>query len=740
MSTERSADSRDHESRTNTVFNYSHDEHENPSTFHQQSPRAIQEAKLSLASSVLFPDYFNDQNTTILSLKGIEEGARAVTLSSENFQSTSKTEQSDINASYQRHTSLQTPHENQLRHPLATKKEISASLWAIPKRKISQPIHPSNRLRTKPYSKLPKPSQTKSRLDLQTNLLRTRSSSCDILTNASQYEENKLLSGFYKCDYKLISDDIQRRKSSRNKGTHVLLNDKGNHKDEVQIQRIYDLEEAKAFAFVVRTRQMSQQGYIADQNKIAEHKSDEPFILYKKGKRAASEHLDLTDIQAIDLQKLFDEAVTLKLLASPTEAHRYNNIRKTVVMTYDLACSSVDFLNELLCRFFIPMPSCVSKSEASSFETYVKEPAQRKVVNTLIYWMTLRYSDFVENLYLRRLTRAFLEVAGWDCHSQVAKVLKEAKKVYTDLLTRKISSPNCSVVDEKMLRLTTEPTLRVKWLSSNCFRLNVSDVTKFLFQHSSQDLAEQLTLIDCQMHKGVRHWQLPFNLKNKSQQLQFADSKSQVNSSGNKQYSVYQKVVEQTNFRTFFFIYVIISHPEHHQKLEVILKLLDIAEKCLKLRNFQSFCCILGALLNTAVIIQKPQLNKLSIISKQRRAEFYTLYQKGYQLRKQIAESETPKVPCLMLVAEDIEKLLAAQPTCLELDERKLINFKLMEELDHSVSDYFVSQESIYDIQPVQPVLDFFQANVMRFMMMLDNQLSISRIQSQLMSLAQATE
>ena len=626
-----------------------------------------------------------------------------------------------------------------VRASLGNKQTLPKRNWARPKRKNSHPVKIGEYLDRRSasgfYSEIEadRDSLLSHNTEPQEGCELKRSKSCGKLVK-TRASETSVLQGYYKCDYKLVADDKKRLTSSAHCIEDLC--------SSPTVQRVYELEETKAIAFVWQVFRESHQNYVVDKNNMEEYKSDEPFIIYKKGYKPLDEGREFTDVQAIDLQKLFDEAVSFGGVGLDAVSPRCQKIRRILITTYDIACSSADFLNELLRRFFMPTPCSMSKQEAAQFNKFIKKPAQTRVISLLMLWMELRQNDFAENLYLRQLTRAFIDLVCWTCHEDIVKLMKLTRKSFEAILDRKQLREEFpkSIINEAAIKVTCNEKLRKRWVELDTTAVDVALATETLLQCSATEFAEQMTLIDSSMHQEVRHWHFPFNRKNKVRHLQYKRSISGEDRAEEEYHNLYQKIIEQTNYRAFFFIYILITNSKSYKKREIAAKLLDIAEKCLKLNNYQGFCCVIGALTNTAVLMQKPDFDKFSIISKQRKAEYFALYNNWRTLRLKIAQSTHPMVPSVLLVAETVEKLLVAQPCSFDLEERQLVNFKLMEELSGTVSKYFESQDSVYPIEPVSKLLDYLQLGIMRVMKTLDCELRISRIQSQLMILAQVLD
>lgn len=540
-------------------------------------------------------------------------------------------------------------------------------------------------------------------------------------------ETNKMSRALsYHCDFKIYIDGKENEKSVIQNQSRKNSVSKLDRKNSVHAKKVYNLTEAQAYAQVSQAFQASRKENIIDQNRLEERVSSDPFIVMssRMKNREKSHTREFTDIQWVCLQKLIDEIVSPEKDDIDFEERRFK-MKKTLIMTYDAVISSIDLFEQLMRRFFIPSPACISPKEAQFFEESVKEPAQMRVLHLLLYWMREREADFLENLSLRQLAMAYLKFATCVCSNDINEKLKEIK-TFLDPITENerafSQASTIDVVDRVIISLPSNPKSCQIWHINDSKTFHMSDAMKILFDFSPREIAEQFTLIDSVLYKDIRRWHMPHNLRNKLY----------VSKEGHD--NPYKRLIEQTNYRTFFFVYLIIAQNKEQKKISVVVRLLDIAKECVKIQNYQGYSCIMGALTNMAVVSQKIPWEKMPSLIQKRRKRYEDYYKNTRKLRNKIRESDPPLVPCLIIVSLDLEKIMSV-PIYLE-DSKRLINFRSLEEIALASEKFFSAQRSEFNFQPIHQILEYFQEDVLRLMVSLNSELNITKIQSYLQALA----
>lgn len=243
------------------------------------------------------------------------------------------------------------------------------------------------------------------------------------------------------------------------------------------------------------------------------------------------------------------------------------------ILSYDYYFKPENFLLEIIKMFFIPNPLFLSKNELKKFVSYKILPKQKKILSLLTLWVEIRPEDFIFCKNLGLLLKAFLSIMNLlykDSFNEEIVFIKE--KMMMDGQKNLMSSTIKKKKEQDQILIL--PAF-VKGNQNHCHVLDL-DCVRTLISHESaiffsvdvDSLVQQFCLIDYEMYKGVK----PYILSN--------NFKSPTNS------SCLNKIIQRYNFLTYYFILTIILQKENKEKVIIIMKFLEIAEKCVKYHNF----------------------------------------------------------------------------------------------------------------------------------------------------------
>ena len=501
-----------------------------------------------------------------------------------------------------------------------------------------------------------------------------------------------------------------------------------NHSN-VKIDRIVILDDVKFLRFVAKLEQDAMERSIPDRLKLEERRSDEPYVVLKKGDSSFASSTFTTDIQAIDLEKLLNQLCEYKLttnmkLLQDDEEHK-KKLLKIFLLSHDLFCSSVELLIELIKRFFVPFPSNATKNEKTLYNTLIRTPTQLVVLDVIASWIELRYKDLHENKYLSKLLEIFVRYAsGNEALLPVDENVKRCLRLFLFMKTHCFNIADLAEKAASKLKASPLETQAKGIMIYNIkSEMDIEVATNYLKRYSPKQLAHQMTRIDLQILKSIRIRNLPHNNKNTEDFLQ-----DDIHTYGFK----------HTNYLAFMMVYTIISQFKRKKKAKLITNLLETAFNLLALNNFQSFSCVMGALMNTATKIHPKIPRDSSSQNIKRRLEYEELFSNTTAFRNRISKAQLPKIPCIMIINEDLSKLVGMQNPYLELDARKLMNFKLMEESASVIDSLISTQTSVYDSLEHDSELESFLLDYpIRMMKKLDTGMNISQLQTKLMKIAQ---
>mgnify|MGYP000959179989 CR=1 FL=1 len=443
---------------------------------------------------------------------------------------------------------------------------------------------------------------------------------------------------------------------------------------------------------------------IFDKNSLEEKLSYEPYIIFKKLK---DKDADDMAIQGIDSQKLIDFICHHQNHEDESDETSRNKIMEVFFLTHDLYISSCDLLTEIIKRFFIPYPQMLTEQEKKIYEQMVQIPSQFQILDVLAFWNKTRPDDFEDDEKLSSLMHAFIKY--------VSKVATEGVVAALELLLVKPSPRKPSIA-------RTQTNLKKRASNPLVFYQEHAAIEIFLSYKPSQ-IALQMTNIDLEFIKEVRIRDLPHNSKNR----RGVDRSSTM--------SGLQKMINYTNYLTFFWIYHSI-HLCPIEKRKLVVRLIDVAEELLKLRNYQSFSIFMGILTNVAFKkICNKQIEKDSWIAP-RYSKLDNFYSDVQTFRNKMKSAPFPKIPSLVVITEDITKLEFMFKSYVESETRSLLNYHAMGEIAEMINLLVKPESHGYkEIQRDNKLYELFTNEPIKIMRKLDPQLNINQIQTKLMSM-----
>lgn len=438
--------------------------------------------------------------------------------------------------------------------------------------------------------------------------------------------------------------------------------------------------------------------------------SDEPFIILKNAKDTA--HTSKTKIRAIDIQKLID----LMCKYIPTadgkdddDHHMRIKIMTTFFITHDMCISAVELLKEIAKRLLIPFPAAMSEQERKHYRTNFLKPLQFQVLDVFAHWIKARPDDFRPDGLLAELFAALYEYT--------ADILIDSNKLGFELLLPDRSKVNRLARGSQSEQ--DEMKIPKSLLNNHVLTLDEGSAVEIFVSYSPDLMANQMTRIDLEYLNNVRVCDLPHNLKNR-----------RVNSNNR-----FQRMIEYTNYLTFFWINTILGVTENKKK-KLVAWLLETAERLLFLNNFHSFSIIMGALTNVALRgWMYKELDRRSV-TWHRFTTYEELYCDVAHFRKKIHDASCPKIPSIMVISEDITKMVALfDEFQIRLETRKLIDFQVMEEIAELIDSLLNKQHHMYNpIECNTRLHDLLVNEPRRVMRSLDHDMNISRVQTKLMA------
>ena len=368
------------------------------------------------------------------------------------------------------------------------------------------------------------------------------------------------------------------------------------------------------------------------------------------------------------------------------------------ILSYDYYFKPENFLLEIIKIFFIPNPLFLSKNELKKFISYKILPRQKKILSLLTLWVEIRPEDFVICKNLGLLLKAFLSIMNLlykDSFNEEIVFIKE--KIMMDGQKNLMSSTIKKRKEQDQILIL--PAF-VKGNQNHCHVLDLDSVRTLIshesaifFSLDSDSLVQQFCLIDHEMYKGVN----PYILSN--------NFKSPTNS------GCLNKIIQRYNFLTYYFILTIILQKQNKEKVIIIMKLLEIAEKSAKYHNFQCLLTVCNALSHLLVLRFKKAWESLPPASKKLDEKIKDLvcFNKNYKkLRKVIKECKPPFIPCLNIILRDINQY-DGDNEWVFLKDKEFVNLKKMEGLNDIIEQVILMQREKFNFERKPFYFEFFE-------------------------------
>lgn len=403
------------------------------------------------------------------------------------------------------------------------------------------------------------------------------------------------------------------------------------------------------------------------------------------------------------------------------------------VLTYDYYLTADNFFLEIIKMFFIPNPLFLSHNELKKFISYKIIPKQKKVLALLKLWIELRPEDFTASKSLGFFLKAFLLIIKLiykDTFKNEIKFMKELvlqTKISNYSLLKKNDRQFFCKKNEQILVLPafTDET------KNNCYILDLKILPSLLTHEfsiflatDSDTLVQQFCLIDYETFKYVKLYILSNSYKSPAQSYPL------------------NKIIQRYNFMTFYFILTITLQKNNQNKVKVILKFLELAEKCLKYQNYQSLLTICNALSHILTLRFKKAWDSLPEISKNLDEKikdlvgFNTNYKK---LRKIIKESKPPYIPCLNIILRDINQLNGEREWVF-LRDKEFLNLRKMENLRQIVKQIIDLPKHRYNFEKKTFFYEFFEKSFQKILELYCENIKMEDIEDKLFEISKKIE
>ncbi|EGC31783.1 hypothetical protein DICPUDRAFT_99093 [Dictyostelium purpureum] len=353
------------------------------------------------------------------------------------------------------------------------------------------------------------------------------------------------------------------------------------------------------------------------------------------------------------------------ILKLTSETHTELKFAKTFITTYRSFTTAEIFLSKLIQRYFTPNLRNITPH---IFIQKIQTPIQLRVLNVLRLWIEQYPADFHKEI-LKTLT-SFLNATRKNGHGQLS-----------DLILKKFN--NTKSPERLVVPAVVVPKQKIFWKKYT---------SEYIFSLSSNDIAEQLTLLDFDSYKSIEEIELLNQAWSKPEQ--------KINTP-----NIVNMVNRFNNFSSFV-SWAILRENDVKTRSKMMLKMIKICYALYKLSNFNGLIAGLSGLNTTAVY----RLNYTkSLIAKQYQKKFDLLCsfietKKSHKTYRDLIHSTCPPlIPYLGIYLTDLTFIEDGNQ-----DEIKgLINFKKRDLIYNTILEIQQYQQQGYTIKPKNSVLSF---------------------------------
>eukprot|EP01119_Soliformovum_irregulare_P016088 TRINITY_DN4627_c0_g1_i1.p1 TRINITY_DN4627_c0_g1~~TRINITY_DN4627_c0_g1_i1.p1 ORF type:complete len:1122 (-),score=370.58 TRINITY_DN4627_c0_g1_i1:3-3107(-) len=317
-------------------------------------------------------------------------------------------------------------------------------------------------------------------------------------------------------------------------------------------------------------------------------------------------------------------AATLdKLIVQLTCTQLDMKFQRTFLLTYRSFTTPEIFLTKLEQRFNMKVPKLPNKVSTAEYFTSTIQPIQLRVIGVLKSWIESSFEDF-DYVVMRKL-EGFIKTLEAEKHDRSAAIIKHT-------IQRQVS-------EKASIEITSNPT-KVMFQMPNVTSMSLLQI---LLQNSEEDIAKHLTAIDSKTFNSIKTVEV-------------------LNQAWNKERLKYRapnvlKMVEQFNSLSSWAASAIIWPEKLKNRVAMYIKLIEIAEHCRKLKNFNSMLGIAAGLNSSAVFRLKITFGELPEKSRKAFDNIMMLMsnKKAYKdYREALRSIEPPCVPYIGVFLTDL--------------------------------------------------------------------------------------
>eukprot|EP01094_Clydonella_sp_ATCC50884_P016857 TRINITY_DN2846_c0_g1_i1.p1 TRINITY_DN2846_c0_g1~~TRINITY_DN2846_c0_g1_i1.p1 ORF type:complete len:1130 (-),score=536.32 TRINITY_DN2846_c0_g1_i1:96-3485(-) len=346
---------------------------------------------------------------------------------------------------------------------------------------------------------------------------------------------------------------------------------------------------------------------------------------------------------------------------------------KAFMLTYRSFTSPLEFMGMLKQRYLLQPPP---GSDPKTFETNVLRPVRLRVYNCLKHWIQKGFYDFVDDEQLATELQDFIK------NTMATTGMENPAKQLQKMFDRQMSGQQ---TDRDIQFSQTPPTPIIP--------MNVTGSLTLMDIHP-EELARQLTLIEYDLYKNIKPWEC----------LNQSWAKKDKETRAPNILAMIQRFNQVSNWVAT----EVVKVEQVKQRAKVLQHVIEIAEHCKSLNNFNAMMEIISGLQNSAVFRLKQTWGTLPSKYNKSYSDMHQIMSREQNYKNARAFLHNVDPPCIPYLGVYLTDLTFIEDGNKDnLPENDYINFSKRQKVSQVISEIQQYQHTPYCLEPVQFIRDY---------------------------------
>lgn len=364
-----------------------------------------------------------------------------------------------------------------------------------------------------------------------------------------------------------------------------------------------------------------------------------------------------------------------------------SQFNSTFLLTYKSFTTAQDLFEILMTRWSIQPPAGLSSAELAMWTERKQNPIRLRVVNIIKNWVE---TYWVENDSPE--SRDLLErIYGFAC-DEVVKTNTPGSGPLLSVIDHRLKSDTAM---SKKVVLTLTGSAPPPIMPKNIKRLKFLDI-------DPTELARQLTIIEARLYCQIKPSECLTKIQQKQVPVGVPDVAPNV-----------RKLILHSNLLTNWVAHMILMQKDLRPRVIVMKHFIAVANRCRQLNNFSTLTAIVAAL-GTSPINRLHRtwagLSAKSMVTLESLRKLMDRNKNFAEYRDTLQKSVTPCIPFIGVYLTDLTFIDDGMPSMIK--RTNLINFAKRAKTAEIIWSIQAYQTVQYALQPVQPLIDYINSNL----------------------------